>query len=78
MKEQIRTPNLVQSNKEIANPSEFKALIIRMLTEMGEYGHKIEEAVKAMQSEIKGNIHRTNSEGKETRAQINDWSRRKK
>ena len=47
MKEQIRTPNLVQSNKEIANPSEFKALIIRMLTEMGEYGHKIEEKVKS-------------------------------
>ena len=34
---------------------------------MVEYGHKIEEKVKAMQNEIKG----TNSEGKETRTQIN-------
>ena len=33
---------------------------------MVEYGHKIEEEVKAMQSEIKKNIQRTNSEGKET------------
>ena len=34
---------------------------------MVEYGRKIEEKVKAMKSEIKG----TNSEGKETRTQIN-------
>ena len=39
---------------------------------MVEYGHKIEEKVKAMQSEIKKNIQWTNSEGKETRTQIND------
>ena len=39
-----------------------------MLTEMVEYGSTIEEEMKAMQSEIKG----TNSEGKETRTQIND------
>ena len=43
-----------------------------MLTEMTEYDHKIEEEVKAMQSEIKKNIQRTNSEGKETGTQIND------
>ena len=42
-----------------------------MLTEMVEYGHKIEEKVKAMRSEIKKNIPGTNSEGKETRTQIN-------
>ena len=42
-----------------------------MLTGMVEYGHKIEERVKAMQSEIKKNIQGTNSEGKETRTQIN-------
>ena len=33
---------------------------------MVEYGHKIEEGVKAMQSEIKENIQGTNSDGKET------------
>ena len=43
-----------------------------MLTEMVEYGHKIEEKVKALQSEIKKNIQETNSDQKETRTQIND------
>ena len=45
MKEQIKTPEKELSNKEIANLShaEFKTLVIRMLTEMVEYGHKIEE-----------------------------------
>ena len=36
-----------------------------MLTEMVEYGGKMEEKVKAMQREIKENVQRTNSEGKE-------------
>ena len=43
-----------------------------MLTEMVEYGHKIEEKAKAMQNEIKENIQGTNSEGKETGTQINN------
>ena len=62
------------SNEEIANLSdvEFQTLIIRMLIEMGEYGYKIEEKVKSRQSEIKENVQGTNSEGKETRTQIND------
>ena len=38
---------------------------------MVEDGHKIVEKVKAMQREIKKNIQGTNSEGKETRTQIN-------
>ena len=42
-----------------------------MLTELVEYGRKIEEKVKAMKSEIKENVQGTNSEGKETRTQIN-------
>ena len=33
--------------------AQFKTLVIRMLTKMVEYGHKIEEKVKAMQSEVK-------------------------
>ena len=45
-------------------------LVIRMLTELVEYGQKIEEKVKAMKSEIKENIRGTNSEGKETGIQI--------
>ena len=39
---------------------------------MVEYGLKIEEEVKAMQSEIKENVQGTNSEGKETGTQVND------
>ena len=42
-----------------------------MLTEMLEYGHKIEEKVKTMLSEIKENVQGTNSEGKESGTQIN-------
>ena len=73
-KEQIKASKTKLSNKETANLSNagFKTLVIRMLTEMVQYGHKIEEKVKAMQSEIKKNIQGTNSDGKETGTQIND------
>ena len=43
MKEQIKAPEKIQlSDEEIATLSdaEFKTLVIRMLTEMVEYGHK--------------------------------------
>ena len=43
-----------------------------MLTKMVEYGCKIEEEVKAMQSEMKRSVQGTNSEGKETMTQINN------
>ena len=69
MKEQVKAPEKIQlSDEEIANLSdaEFKTLVIRMLTEMVEYGHKIEEKVNF---EIMKNIQGTNSEGKETRTQ---------
>ena len=46
MEEQIKAPDKIQPkcNKEIANLSDaqFKTLVIRMLTEMVEYGRKIE------------------------------------
>ena len=44
MKEQIKSPKLELSNEEIPNLSdaEFKTLVIRMLTEMVDYGRKIE------------------------------------
>ena len=42
-----------------------------MLTEMVEYGRKIEEDMKATQSEIEENVQETNSDRKETRTQIN-------
>ena len=74
MKEQIKTPEKMQiRDEEIANLSDahFKTLVFRMLTEIIEYGCKIEEKMKAMQSEIKKNIQGTNSKRKETGAQIN-------
>ena len=74
MKEQIKTPRTELNNEEIANlfDAELKTLVIRMLTEMVEYGHKIEEKVKAIQIEIRKNIQGTKNEGKGTGTQIND------
>ena len=49
MKEQIKPPEKIQlSNEERANLShaQFKTLVIRMLTELVEYGCKIEEKNK--------------------------------
>ena len=43
-----------------------------MLTELIELGHKMKEEMKATQNEIKQNVQGTNSEGKETRTQINN------
>ena len=73
MKEQIKTPEKELSNQELDNLSdaEFKTLVNRMLTKMIAYGHKIEERVKAMKSELKESALGNNSDGKETRTQIN-------
>ena len=74
MKEQIKTPKIKLSDEEIANLSDavFKTLVIRKLTELIELGHNMKEQMKATQSEIKENVQRPNSDGKETRVQIND------
>ena len=51
MTEHFKAPEKIQlSEEEIANllDTEFKTLVIRMLTEMVEYGHKMEEQMKAM------------------------------
>ena len=58
MKEEIKTPKIELNDEETANLSDvhFKTLVIRMLTEMVEYGCKIEEKVKVMKSEIKKNM----------------------
>ena len=73
MKEQIKAAEKIQlSSEEIANLSDanFKTLVIRMLTEMVEYGYKIEEKVMAMKSEMKENVQGTKSERKGTGTQI--------
>ena len=46
MKEQIKAPEIIQlSKEEIANLSDaqFKTLVIRKLTELVEFGHKLDE-----------------------------------
>ena len=73
-KEQIKAPEKIQlREEETANLSdaEFKTLVIRMLTELVEFGCKLDEKMKDMLSEIKENVQGTNSDGKESRTQIN-------
>ena len=74
MRDQIKPPEETQlSNEERANLSDaqFKTLLIRRLTQLVEFGHKLEEKMKAMLRETKENVQGTNSDGKETGTQIN-------
>ena len=74
MKEQTKAPEEIQiGNEETANLSdaEFKTLVIRMLTELVEFRCKLDEKMKAMLRETKGNVQGTNSDTKETGTQIN-------
>ena len=74
MKEQIKAPEIIHLiSEEIATPSDaqFKTLVIRKLTELVEFAQKLDEKMNAMLSEIKENVQGTNSDGKETGAQIN-------
>ena len=60
MTEHFNAPEIIQlSNEEIANLSDaqFKTLVIRKLTELVEFGLKIDEKMKAM-------LRETNSDGK--------------
>ena len=76
MKEQIKAPEKIQlSDKEIANLSDalFETLVIRMLTELVEFGRKLGEK---MLRETKENVQGTNSNGKETGTQINSMNQK--
>ena len=55
-----------------------KTLIIRMLTEMVEYGDKIEEKVKAMESEIRKMYREPTVKGRKPGLKSTVWTRRKK
>ena len=48
-----------------------------MLTDLVEFGHKFDEKMKAMLSEIKENVQGTNSDRKETRTQMNGLEQKK-
>ena len=59
MKEQIKAPEIIElSNEEIADLSDaqFKTLVIRMLTELVEFGQKLDEKMKAMLRETNENV----------------------
>ena len=74
MTEHFKAPEKIQlSKEEIVNLSDaqFKTLVIRMLTELVEFGHKLDEKMKAVLRETKENVQGTNSDGKETGTQIN-------
>ena len=80
MKEQIKAPEKIQlSHEEIASLSDaqFKTLVIRKLTELLEFGSKLDEKMKAMLRETKENVQGTNSDGKETGTQINGLDQKK-
>ena len=56
MTEHFKAPEIIQlSSEQIANLSDaqFKTLVIRMITELVEYGRKLDEKMKAILSEIK-------------------------
>ena len=74
MKEQNKTSERELSEEDIANLSdgEFKALVIKMLTDQIELGQKMKTQKKDTQNEIKQNIQGTNSDRKETGTQSND------
>ena len=70
----FKAPEKIQlSNEKIANLSDaqFKKLVIKMLTELTEYGCKLDEKMKPMLRETKENVQGTNSGAKETGTQIN-------
>ena len=78
MTEQSRASERELSKEEIANLSdgEFKALVIKMLTDLIELGQKMKKQMKDTHSEIKQNIQGTIRDGKETRTQSNNVEQR--
>ena len=69
MKEHIKAPEIIQlSSEHIANllDAQFKTLVIKTLTELVEFGQKLDEKMKAMLRETKENVQGTNSDAKET------------
>ena len=59
MTEHFKAPEIIHlSSEQIASLSDaqFKTLVIRMFTELVEFGHKLDEKMKAMLSEIKENV----------------------
>ena len=74
MTEHFKAPEIIQlSSEQIANLSDaqFKTLVIGKLTELVEFGRKLDEKMKTMLWETKENVQGTHSDAKETGTQIN-------
>ena len=67
MKEQIKTPEKELSNEEIAN-----------LSDADEYGPKIKEEMKAIQSEIKEIYREPTVKGRKPGLKAMIWNKRRK
>ena len=77
MKEQIKTTekNTIKQRTD-SQPIRctlvmFRTLVIRKLTELVEFGRKLDEKMKAMLRKTKENVQGTSSDMKETGTQIN-------
>ena len=65
MTEHFKAPEIIQlSSEQIANLSDeqFKTLVIKKLTELVEFGQKLDEKMKPMLRETKENVQGTNSD----------------
>ena len=74
MTEHFKAPEKIQlSNEEIASLSDaqFKTLVIKKLTELVEFGWKLDEKMKTMLRETRKNVQGTNSDAKAPGTQIN-------
>ena len=81
MKEHIKAPEKIQLNdEEITNLSDaqFKTLVIRIFTELVEFGRKLDEKMKPMLRETKENVQGTKGDAKETGTQINGVDKERK
>ena len=80
MKEQIKTAEKELNVKGIANLSdpEFKTVVIRMLTEMTEFSHKIRKEMKVIQSEINKIFREPTVKGRKPGLKSMIWRGKKK
>ena len=81
MTEHFKAPEIIHiSSEQIANLSDaqFKMLVIRTLTELVEFGQKLDEKMKAMLRETKENVQGTNMMRRKLGLKSMVWTRRKK
>ncbi|XP_053523368.1 LIM and senescent cell antigen-like-containing domain protein 2 isoform X1 [Artibeus jamaicensis] len=80
MSQDLKAPEPIPlSDEEIAKLSDaqFKTLVIRILTKLVDYSHKLDKYMKAKLIEINGIAQDTNSNEKETGTQINGVDQKK-